>query len=176
MRIGVFGGSFNPLHKGHVLLARNVLQSGEVDEVWFVVSPHNPLKEKNSLQDDRKRLDRVRRATEHMRGIVVSDVEFTLPQPSYMYLTLRKLRQMRPQDELVLIIGADNWHCFGSWKESDEIIGGYQIVIYPRSGYSVDVGSLPPNVRYLDMPLYDVSSTKVRQMMSNGEDVSGLQP
>jgi nicotinate-nucleotide adenylyltransferase len=176
VRIGVFGGSFNPLHKGHVSLASNVLQSGAVDEVWFIVSPHNPLKEKESLQDAQERLDNVRRGTQHINGVVVSDVEFTLPQPSYTYITLRKLKQMRPQDELVLIIGADNWQCFGNWKEHDEIASNYQIVIYPRRGYTIDTAKLPPNVRYLDMPLYDISSTQVRQMKSKGEDVSELLP
>ncbi len=176
MRIGVFGGSFNPVHKGHVLLAHNVLLSGVVDELWFIVSPHNPLKTKESLMDSQARLDKVRRATEHIEGVFVSDVEFTLPQPSYTYLTLRKLQQLRPHDEFVLIIGADNWHCFNSWKEHDEILSRYQIVIYPRSGYSIDENSLPENVTYLDMPLYDVSSTQVREMMTKGEDVSGLLP
>ena len=176
VKIGIFGGSFNPIHKGHVFLAQNILNTGIVDKLWFVVSPCNPLKEKGILQDDMQRLANVCKATEHIKNVVVSDVEFHLPKPSYMYLTLRRLRQIRPQDELFLIIGADNWLCFDSWKEPDEILNNYKILIYPRKGCSIDHKLLPPNVQYLNLPLYDISSTTIRQMISKGEDISDFVP
>lgn len=176
MKIGIFGGSFNPIHKGHISLAQGILQSGLVDEVWFVVSPHNPLKQQSDLMPDEKRFDLVQRAVAGLQGLKASDFEFHLPKPSYMYITLRKLQEAYPNDEFTLLIGADNWHCFDRWKEYDEILLHYNIIIYPRQGYPVDGHELPSNVTYLPLPLYNISSTQIRQMMARGEDVSELVP
>ena len=176
MNIGVFGGSFNPVHNGHLLLAQNILKAGAVDELWFVVSPQNPLKDKALLLNDEERLDCVRKATQHIKGVYVSDIEFHLPKPSFMFQTLRSIQSAHKDDYLFLIIGADNWHCFNKWKNFDEILKKYNLLIYPRSGYPIDISSLPKNVCYLDLPTYDISSTQVRQMLSEGKDISNLVP
>lgn len=175
-RIGVFGGSFNPIHIGHIAIAKAVRDSGMVDEVWLMVSPRNPLKDQSSLMDDSERLARVRKAVEHLNGIRACDFEFSLPRPSYTYITMEKLEQSYPSFSFSLLIGADNWAHFHLWRNHDLLLQRYPIIIYPRQGYNIDTTTLPPTVSYIDMPLINVSSTKIRQMMANGEDVSQLLP
>lgn len=174
MTIGIFGGSFNPIHVGHINLAKGIMQTGLIDELWFMVSPHNPLKEESSLMPDKERFELVCKAVEKIKGVKASDFEFHLRKPSFMYLTLRKLYEEYPQHDFVLVIGADNWLCFDKWKEYEEILSNHKIIIYPRKGYEIDKQSLPENVTFLDLPLYDISSTQIRQMIARGEDVSKL--
>lgn len=176
MKIGIFGGSFNPIHNGHVQLAKNIIASGIIDELWFVVSPHNPLKAESCLLPDITRLTLATKALEGIKGVRVSDFEFSLPKPSYMYNTLNKLQERYPLDEFVLIIGADNWLCFDKWKKHSEIIRKHKIIIYPRKDCEIDIDSLPTGITYLDMPLYNISSTQIREMEQAGKDVSGLVP
>lgn len=176
MKIGIFGGSFNPIHNGHVQLAKNIIASGMVDELWFVVSPHNPLKVESGLLPDTTRLTLATKALEGIKDVRVSDVEFGLPKPSYMYNTLKKLQEFYPHDEFALIIGADNWLCFDKWKNNSEIIKKHKIIIYPRKDYEIDADSLPGGVTYLDMPLYNISSTQIREMEQAGKDVSCFVP
>lgn len=147
-----------------------------VDELWFVVSPRNPLKEKNSLMHDSIRLTKVREAVAGISGARVSDIEFHLPKPSYMYLTLSEIQKQHPNDTIFLIIGADNWLCFDEWKKHEEILNKYNILIYPRPGYDIDESLLPANVEYLKMPVYNISSSQIREMTSHGEDVSKYLP
>lgn len=176
-RIGIFGGSFNPVHVGHVALAGRLLQLARLDEVRFVVSPLNPFKQQASdLMPDNLRLEMVRRALAGMHGLQASDVEFRLPRPSYMWRTLRYLSARHPDDRLVLIIGADNWLAFDRWAHSEEILSHYEIAVYPRPGYAVDASSLPPSVHLYNVPLYNVSSTDIRRRLHAGESVDGLLP
>lgn len=176
MKIGIFGGSFNPIHRGHISLAQGILRSGMIDEVWFMVSPHNPLKQQSDLMPDAERLALVQRAVEGKEGLRASDFEFRLPKPSYMYITLRRLQESYPDCEFTLLIGADNWLCFDRWKEYREILQRYPIIIYPREGYPIDQSTLPASVKYLSLPLYNISSTQIRQMIARGEDVSEFVP
>lgn len=166
--IGIFGGSFNPIHKGHVALARQLLRRAQLDEVWFLVSPQNPLKPQSSLLDDNMRLEMARLALKDEPHLVASDYEFHLPRPSYTWNTLQHLSQDYPQHRFTLLIGADNWQLFGQWRNSSEIIENYPIVIYPRDGYPVDEVSLPPNVRLVNTRLYNMSSTLIRQLITDG--------
>ncbi len=175
-KIGVFGGSFNPIHIGHIAIAKAVRDSGMVDEVWLMVSPRNPLKDQSSLMDDSERLARVRKAVEHLNGIRACDFEFSLPRPSYTYITMEKLEQSYPSFSFSLLIGADNWVHFHFWRNHDLLLQRYPIIIYPRQGYKIDTATLPPTVSYIDMPLINVSSTQIRQMLANGEDVSKFLP
>ena len=133
LRIGIFGGTFNPLHNGHVALAKAFLRQAGLDEVWFVVSPQNPFKKNDALLDDSLRLEMVRRAVADIPGMRVSDVEFHLPKPSYMYLTLRHLSAAHPDCTFTLLIGGDNWAAFDRWANADEILATYDIAVYPRS-------------------------------------------
>jgi len=176
LRTGVFGGSFNPVHNGHLALAKGLLGASLVDEVWFVVSPQNPLKPNSSLLDDNLRLEMVRLAVEYEPRITASDFEFSLPRPSYMWHTLCEMSRRWPQRDFRLVIGADNWLCFDRWLAYKEILSHYGVIIYPRPGSPVDAVSLPANVRMADLPLSGVSSTLVRRLVRRGEPVEALVP
>lgn len=171
IRTGIYGGSFNPIHNGHIGLVRLILQQGLVDEVWLVVSPQNPFKVDAALLDERERLHLTRLAVEDEPGIEVSDVEFSLPRPSFMSVTLRTLSLRHPEHQFSLIIGADNWERFSQWHEADWILAHYPLIVFPRPGYTLD--EMPPDVRKADTPLFDISSTEIRSRISaptyNGE-------
>ena len=176
MRIGIFGGSFNPIHIGHLALANYLCEYGEVDEVWFLVSPHNPLKERGDLWPDDLRLKLVQLATEGYGKFRASDFEFHLPRPSYMVNTLRELRRTHPEHTFTLIIGSDNWEVFPRWYKYEELLAENHLLIYPRPGYPIDKGTLPSNVRMVDTPLLDISSTFVREALKEGKDVRYFVP
>ena len=172
IRTGIFGGSFNPVHNGHLAIADAICQRGLVDELWLMVSPQNPLKENTTLMDDDFRLRLAQIATKGYPHIKVSDFEFHLPRPSYTYNTLLRLKEAYPERRFTVIIGADNWTNFSKWYKADTLIRDYDFIVYPRQGYSVKKQELPPNVHLLDMPLYNVSSTEIRRRLSNNENIS----
>ncbi len=174
MTIGIFGGSFNPIHNGHIAIARQALAQTDMDEVWFVVSPHNPFKSRGDLMDDDLRLDMVRKALEGEKNMVCSDYEFRLPRPSYMWNTLKSLARDYPRDKFVLLIGADNWTSFPRWRESGKIMASHEVVVYPRRGHEIDKDSLPPGVTLLDLPLYDISATEIRRRIAAGREAGDL--
>ncbi len=176
MRIGIFGGTFNPIHKGHITIARHAIATGEMDVLWFVVSPRNPFKRNDHLADDHLRLEMVRRAIADEERMECSDYEFRLPQPSYTFHTLSLLRSDYPKDEFVLLIGADNWVRFDEWSHTDDILAHHRVVVYPRRGWSLSIESLPQGVSYLDFPLIDLSATDIRSAIARGEDVDELVP
>lgn len=175
VRTGIYGGSFNPIHVGHVALARRLMEQGLVDEVWLVVSPQNPFKADRHLLDEQARLTLARLAVQAEAGIEVSDVEMTLPRPSYMSRTLRVLSARYPQRQFSLIIGADNWERFPQWHEASWIMQHYPLIVFPRPGSTL--GALPPGVQRADTPLLDISSTWVRERVwTDGYDGEGLSP
>lgn len=176
IRIGIYGGSFNPIHNGHIAIARAMLDCGAVDEVWLMVSPQNPLKQSADLLDEQLRLDMTRRATADIPCVTACDYEFHMPRPSYMWHTLQSLSRDYPDREFTLLIGADNWQVFDRWYHADDIIAHYPIRIYPRRGYDIEASTLPQNVKLVDTGLYDVSSTMVRERIRRREDVSQLIP
>jgi nicotinate-nucleotide adenylyltransferase len=177
IRTGIYGGSFNPIHKGHIALARQMLDKGLMDEVWFVVSPQNPLKQSNpDLLADEKRLEMARLALKNEPGMVAQDFEFHLPKPSYTWNTLQAMSAQFPDRQFILIIGADNWNIFPRWYHHQDILDHYSLVIYPREGTDIDSGMLPENVKLLDAQLYKVSSTQIRQRIKEGKSVRNLIP
>ena len=176
IRTGIYGGSFNPIHNGHIAIARAMLDCGAVDEVWLMVSPQNPLKQSADLLDEQLRLDMTRRATADIPCVTACDYEFHMPRPSYMWHTLQSLSRDYPDREFTLLIGADNWQVFDRWYHADDIIAHYPIRIYPRRGYDIEASTLPQNVKLVDTGLYNVSSTMVRERLRRGEDVSQLIP
>lgn len=180
IRIGIFGGSFNPIHIGHIGLAGELCAKGYVDEVWLMVSPHNPLKEQDSLLDENIRLELARMAVEGIPHVLVSDFEFRLPRPSYMYQTLKELSSCYPDRQFHLIIGADNWLCFDKWKNASSILRHYPIVVYPRPGYPAVPFRVPEEAYRVtlahDMPLFTVSSTEIREMIREGTDLTPYLP
>lgn len=176
IRTGIYGGSFNPIHNGHIAIARAMLDCDAVDEVWLMVSPQNPLKQSADLLDEQLRLDMTRRATADIPCVTACDYEFHMPRPSYMWHTLQSLSRDYPDRVFTLLIGADNWQVFDRWYHADDIIAHYPIRIYPRRGYDIEASTLPHNVKLVDTGLYDVSSTMVRERIRRGEDVSQLIP
>lgn len=176
MRITLFGGSFNPVHIGHIGLARELLRQRLADEVWLVVSPQNPLKAAAGLLPDAQRLALARKGTGGIDGLRVSDIEMGMPRPSYTWHTLQKLAMLYPADEFSLLIGADNWALFPKWYRAEDIATHYSITVYPRSGYPIDPSALPPTVRLLDVPLLDISSTAIRRRVAAGQSIGGLVP
>lgn len=175
-KVGLYGGSFNPIHVGHIGLARQILSLNLVDEVWFSVSPQNPLKQNAFLLDDKKRLSIVRHALEGESRMVATDYEFHLPKPSYTWNTLHSLQADYPDTEFVLIIGSDNWACIGRWSHGLEIARHYPIIVYPRKGDNIEPSTLPPNASLLNTPMIDVSSTEIRTLIAQGHPITGLVP
>lgn len=176
IKTGIFGGSFNPIHNGHISLAKQIKKIAKLDEIWFVVSPHNPLKDSAELMSDNDRLQMVRLAVEDEPGLVASDCEFKLPRPSYMLHTLQNLSKDFPDREFTLIIGADNWLCFDKWFGYNEILERYKIIVYPREGSKLKAEELPQGVKLVDTELYNVSSTQIRKMMKEGKSIDKLVP
>lgn len=176
LHTGIFGGTFNPVHNGHVALAARILEAVRLDEVWLMVTPQNPWKANRLLLDDQLRLEMVQAAVEDREGLVASDFEFSLPKPSYTWNTLQALTEAYPDRRFTLIIGADNWAGFNRWYEHDKILANYHIVVYPRTGSEIDGTALHPHVSLLQTELYDVSSTEVRQRVSKGLPIDHLVP
>ena len=176
MRTAIFGGSFNPIHRGHIALADFVVQGGWTDEVWLLVSPQNPLKAAAGLLPEQLRLALAQQATENYDRIKVSDFEFNLPRPSFTYKTLAALRESHPDRSFQILIGADNWSCFNRWARHEELLRDYELLVYPREGYDIHTASLPPNVRFVPAPLFPFSSTQLREMLLRGEDLSDILP
>lgn len=184
MKIGLFGGSFNPIHVGHIALAHLFRELAGLDEVWMMVSPQNPLKEQGSLLSDELRFEMVQTALQNEEGLVAKDYEFHLPRPSYTWNTLQHLKEDYPNWEFVLLIGGDNWALFPRWYKADDILRDYRIVVYPRRGYldhlcegcDFDRISLPANVTVVETELLDISSTMVRERVRRGESISGMVP
>ena len=171
IKTGIFGGSFNPIHIGHLALANYLCEFGELDEIWFMVSPHNPLKQQQDLWNDELRLKLVEMSIEGYPKFRASDFEFHLPRPSYMVNTLAALKEAYPEREFTLIIGSDNWTSFPKWKDPEIIMQNFPILIYPRIGHEVDESLLPPTIRLVQTPLIEVSSTFIRESMQQGKDV-----
>lgn len=170
-KVGIFGGSFNPIHIGHLALANYLCEFSHLDEVWFMVSPQNPLKRNDKLWDDELRLELAHLATEDYPKFKVCDIEFQLPRPSYTIHTLNALKEAYPGHEFTLLIGADNWKLFPHWKASDEIIAHHKVLVYPRPGYEIDENELPPSVSLVHTPLLEVSSTFIRESIEAQKDV-----
>ncbi|WP_352423199.1 nicotinate (nicotinamide) nucleotide adenylyltransferase [Proteiniphilum sp.] len=176
-QIGIFSGSFNPVHAGHLILANYICEFTELDEVWFVVSPHNPFKEREDLLDDDMRLEMVRLALEKYDHMIASDVELHMPRPSYTIDTLERLRSEYPDKNFTLIIGSDNWKQFPKWKESQHLIKNYQVLVYPRLGEEVVIPEeLTGSVRLVEAPIVEISSTFIRESIRNGKNMRAFLP
>ena len=175
VRTGIYGGTFNPIHNGHTQLGQALVQDGMVDELWFLVSPQNPLKVDQKLLDDEARLRLAHLAIQETEKLHVSDFEFHLPRPSYMVNTLACLSRQYPDREFILVIGADNWERFHCWYHAQEILQHYRLIIYPRPGYQIE--NIPQGVVVAQTPFINISSTDIRNSIGRGDyDGSGLHP
>ena len=177
MLIGLFGGSFNPIHNAHIALARTICEEARLDEVWFMVSPQNPLKQAQDLLGENERYEMVKQALESEAKVLkASDYEFHLERPSYTWKTLRVLKKDFPQHEFALIIGGDNWVRFPRWAHSEEILANHHIYIYAREDSEINEALLPENVHLVHTPKINITSTMLREMIKNGKDISAYVP
>jgi nicotinate-nucleotide adenylyltransferase len=176
IKTGIFGGSFNPIHNGHISLARQLKEKAGLDEVWLMVSPQNPMKQQADLLSDEARLQMARLALEQETGIIACDYEMHLPKPSYTWLTLQALSRDYPDRQFVLMIGGDNWSIFHRWFHADDILQNYQVVVYPRRDEQPVEKSLPAGVTIVEAELLDVSSTEIRQRIREGRSIRKLVP
>jgi nicotinate-nucleotide adenylyltransferase len=175
--IGIYGGSFNPIHTGHISLAKLLIKNHSLDEIWFVVSPLNPFKTAaTDLLEDDVRLEMTRIALEKEDRLVACDYEFHLSKPSYMWNTLRHLSADYPEFKFTLIIGADNWVAFDRWYHAGDILDNYDVLVYPRQDSPIDRTTMPVNVKLTDTPLFNISSTEIRNRINRGESLKGLVP
>ncbi len=171
MTVGLFFGSFNPIHIGHLAIANYMLAFAEIDQLWFVVSPHNPFKKKQNLLSESDRLHLVNLAIEEHPSYRSCDVEFKMPRPSYTIDTLTRLSEKYPQRKFSLIMGADNLDQFNKWKNCEMIVAHYHRYIYPRPGTPQHLMENVENATMVDAPLMDISSTFIRQAIAQGRDV-----
>jgi len=176
MITGLYFGSFNPIHIGHLAIANFIVEFSELEQLWFVVSPQNPLKEKMSLLQDYHRLEMVRLAVEDDDRFRASDIEFKLPTPSYTIDTLTYLEELNPGREFQLVMGGDGLRTFHKWKHAKLIVEKYHRLIYPRPGTDIDSASRLPNATLVDAPMMEISSSFIRQAIKEGKDVRHLVP
>lgn len=175
MKIGIYTGSFDPVHSGHVNLAQAIARSGIVDSVWLTVSRRNPFKPDSTIASEQDRLTMARLATEAVEGVEVSDCEMNLPAPSFTIDTLNALSLRYPFHSFRPIIGADNWKGFFGWKSAEEILERFGLIIYPRPGYDIDKTSLAQGVTVLeDMPVTEAASTDIRRELAAGKPAPQL--
>lgn len=176
MRIGLFFGSFNPVHVGHMIIANYMATNSDLDEVWMVVSPHNPLKSKKSLAKDHDRLHLVRLAIGDNALLRASDIEFKLPKPSYTIDTLAFLSDQHPNKTFALIMGGDNIGTIHKWKNFEKLLSDYPIYVYKRPGYELGEYANHPNVTLLEAPLLDLSASYIRACIKSGKSIQYLVP
>jgi nicotinate-nucleotide adenylyltransferase len=177
-KIGLFFGSFNPIHIGHLILANYILENTDMEQLWFVVSPHNPFKDKKSLLKDHNRLEMVNLAIKNYPKMKASDIEFSLPKPSYTIDTLTYLREKYPQYMFALIMGEDNLASLKKWKNSELLIQQNQIIVYPRivENVATDETSTHPNIQKINAPIIELSATEIRNMLKSGKNTRPMLP
>ena len=178
MKIGLYFGTFNPIHVGHMIIANHIAEFSDLDEVWFVVTPHNPFKKKNTLLADNHRFQMVRIATEDYPKLNPSNIEFGLPQPNYTVNTLTHLYEKYPQHHFSLIMGEDNLQSFHKWKNYETILKNHQLYVYPRvyKDYEKSKFHDHEKVQFIDAPIVEISSTFIRKGIKNGKNVRPLLP
>lgn len=176
MNIGLFFGSFNPIHTGHLIIANYFAENADLQQVWFVVSPQNPFKEKASLLDEKHRLYMVNLAIEDNYQLQASNIEFHLPQPSYTIDTLTYLKEKYPEHRFSIIMGSDNLPAFHKWKNYEKILAQHSVLVYKRNSIDQVPDNLQGDIRLFDLPLLAISSTYIRQQIKAGKSVRYLVP
>jgi nicotinate-nucleotide adenylyltransferase len=175
MKIGLYFGSFNPVHTGHLIIANHILNETFLDKVWFIVSPQNPFKTNASLLNEYDRLHLLKLATEDDTRIKVSDIEFALPKPSYTSVTLSHLHERYPGHEFSIIMGSDSFQNLHKWKNFEFIIKNYAIYVYPRAGFQVD-NQIKAKLTIVDAPILQLSATQIRQLLTEGKSIRYMVP
>jgi nicotinate-nucleotide adenylyltransferase len=175
MKIGLYFGSFNPIHVGHLILSNHILNESDLEKIWFVVSPLNPFKEAENLINEYDRLHLVQKAIEDDARLKASDIEFLLPKPSYTIHTLTYLEEKYPDHSFSIIMGSDSFQNLDKWKNSEIIIKNYSIIIYKRPGFQIN-NKLNANIQIMDAPLLEISSTHIRELVRTGKSIKYLVP
>jgi len=179
MKVGLYFGTFNPIHNGHLIIANHLIEFSELEEIWLVVTPHNPHKQKARLLDDYHRLEMVRIAIENYPKLKASDIEFNLPQPNYTFDTLVYLEKKFPQHQFSLIIGEDNLQTFDKWKNYNTIIERHNIYVYPRKSITQATTNIfysHSNIHRINAPIIGISSTAIRETIQQNRSVRWLLP
>ncbi|MEL0455444.1 nicotinate (nicotinamide) nucleotide adenylyltransferase [Flavobacteriaceae bacterium SZ-1-7] len=178
MKVGLFFGSFNPIHIGHLVIANHIAEYSDLDQVWFVVTPHNPFKKKNTLLDDYQRLEMVYLATKDYTKLKPCDIEFNLPQPNYTVNTLAYLQEKYPEYDFALIMGEDNLKNFHKWKNYEVILENHHIYMYPRISENKIETQFDGhnNIHTIDAPIMELSSTFIRDAIKAGKNVQPMLP
>lgn len=177
MKTGLFFGSFNPIHNGHIAIAGYMLEFTDLDEVWFVVSPQNPLKKKHLLAPDKHRLEMTRLAIEDFNPkISLCDIEMSMPRPSYTIDTLKALDEQYPMREFAVLMGADSMESIHRWKDFETLLNSYRIMVYPRLGSNVNKISRKYSVEIIDAPIMEISSTFLRSSILKNKKVDYFMP
>ncbi len=178
MKIGLYFGTFNPIHIGHLIIANHMAEYTDMDQIWLVVTPHNPLKKKETLLDDYQRLELVHLATEDYPSLKPSDIEFKLPQPNYTVHTLAHLQEKFPQYEFSLIMGEDNLKSLHKWKNYEVILQNHDIYVYPRLSADVTTAQFADHIKVqlVKAPIVEISSTFIRENIKNSKNVKPLLP
>ena len=176
MKVGLYFGTFNPIHVGHLIIANHIVENSDLDQLWMVVTPHNPLKKKSGLLADYHRLQMVHLATEDYDKIIPSDIEFKLPQPNYTVNTLAHLQEKFPQHEFSLIMGEDNLKSLKKWKNFELILNNYHLYVYPR----ISTDEVPeefvnhPNIHKVNAPIIELSSTFIRNSIKDQKNIKPM--
>jgi nicotinate-nucleotide adenylyltransferase len=175
MKVGLYFGSFNPVHAGHLIIANHILNASDLQKIWFVVSPQNPFKPSSTLLNEYDRIHLVQKAIEGDDRLRASDIEFALPKPSYTAHTLTYLAEKYPQSRFTIIMGSDSFQNLAKWKNAEVIISTYPIIIYNRPGFPVhdDLGA---KITIMDAPLLEISATHIRELAKAGKSIRYLVP
>ena len=175
MKIGLYFGSFNPVHVAHLIIANHILNDTDIEKVWFVVSPQNPFKAESNLLNEYHRLHLVRLATEDDNRIKASDIEFGLPMPSYTSVTLAHLHEKNPEHQYSIIMGSDSFQNLHKWKNFESIVKNYPVYVYKRQGFDIH-NHVNANLNIVDAPLLQISATQIRRLIKEGKSIRYMVP
>ncbi|MEO6548216.1 MAG: nicotinate (nicotinamide) nucleotide adenylyltransferase [Ferruginibacter sp.] len=175
MKIGLYFGSFNPVHIGHLIIANHIINNSDLQQVWLVVSPHNPLKNSNSLLNEYHRLHLIQASIEGETRLKASNIEFHLPKPSYTVDTLAYLKEKYPQHQFAIIMGSDSFCNLNKWKNYEVIVKGYPLYIYERQGFKIE-NDLKADLNIVKAPLLQISSTHIRELIRQGKSIRYMVP
>ena len=176
MKVGLYFGSFNPIHNGHLIIANHIVQNTDLSQVWFVVSPQNPFKKSGTLLNEYHRLYLVQVSIEDEPALKASDIEFRLPKPSYTIDTLTYLQEKYPSHEFSVIMGSDSYLNLPAWKNADQLINKYSIIVYERPGFKTEKTYEGSKTNVIDAPMLQISSTHIRKMIRDGKSIRYLVP
>lgn len=176
MTVGIYGGSFDPIHTGHAMVANFVAQCNVVDEVWIMVNRRNPLKPDKTFASDLQRIEMAKLVANECQNVKVTDIEMSLPSPSYTYFSLKALKEKHPENEFKIIIGSDSFHSFANWKNSREILKEFGVIVYPRPGYQLPECE-PSGFTFLNgAPEFSISSSLIREYLASGWNINFFVP